>query len=122
MERFVAHLDGGQETPPHPVVGTGFGLVKLSADETMITVDLRWLHLSGGAMAAHIHFGPPGTPGPVVFPLTGVPPATKGHIPEQSFAINSAQVAQLEAGMLYFNIHTPAFPGGEIRGQITAVR
>jgi hypothetical protein len=30
-------------------------------------------------------------------------------------------VNAIEAGQTYFNIHTVAFPGGEIRGQITVV-
>jgi hypothetical protein len=47
-----------------------------------------------------------------------VPNATSGSIPEQTFAITPAQVAQLEAGMMYFNVHNAEFPGGEIRGQI----
>lgn len=43
---------------------------------------------------------------------------TTGAIPEQSFAITPAQVAQLKAGLYYVNIHSTTFPGGEVRGQI----
>src|SRR5205085_4820168 len=46
------------------------------------------------------------------------PAATSGTIPEQTFAISAAQVADLRAGLFYFNIHTANFGGGEIRGQI----
>ena len=41
-----------------------------------------------------------------------------GSIPEQSFPITPAQVAQPRAGLFYFNVHSASFPGGEIRGQI----
>src|SRR5262249_3113415 len=41
-----------------------------------------------------------------------------GSIPQQIFAITPAQVAQLKAGLFYFNIHTVNFGNGEIRGQI----
>jgi hypothetical protein len=58
---------------------------------------------------------------PVLFPFTGVPAATAGHIPQQTFAVTPAQVADLEAGLYYFNIHTVANPAGEIRGQIRRV-
>jgi hypothetical protein len=34
--------------------------------------------------------------------------------------LTDAQVASLEAGQWYFNIHTAAIPGGEIRGQLKA--
>ncbi len=35
-----------------------------------------------------------------------------------SATLTDAQLADLEAGRLYVNIHTAANPGGEIRGQI----
>jgi len=33
----------------------------------------------------------------------------------------AALIAGIEGGVTYFNIHTAANPGGEIRGQLTAV-
>ena len=36
--------------------------------------------------------------------------------------LTAAQVAQLRGGFWYVNLHTAAFPGGEIRGQVTAAR
>ena len=68
---------------------------------------------------AHIH-GPaaPGANAPVIFDFAGVPNATSGAIPEQTFAITPAQVADLINGLHYFNIHNASFPSGEIRGQI----
>ena len=35
--------------------------------------------------------------------------------------LTSAQAAQFAGGRWYINIHTPRFPGGEIRGQAVAV-
>ena len=32
--------------------------------------------------------------------------------------LTDAQVSDLNAGLWYFNIHTAAHPGGEIRGQM----
>ena len=57
----------------------------------------------------------------VLFPFSGVPSATSGAIPEQSFAITAAQVSQLQGGLFYMNVHDGTFPGGEIRGQLTLV-
>jgi hypothetical protein len=66
---------------------------------------------------SHIHCcAPSGSNAAVLFPFTGVPNATSGSIPEQTFAITPAQAAQLEAGMMYFNVHDAEFPDGEIRG------
>jgi hypothetical protein len=57
----------------------------------------------------------------ILFPFTGVPAATSGFVPEQTFAITPTQVTQLKAGQFYFNIHTDINGGGEIRGQIGPV-
>jgi hypothetical protein len=117
---FEAFLNGAQE--PSASTATGFGTVLLNDAQTQITVNMSWTGLIGGpATAAHIHTAPPGVNGPVTFPFSGVPAATSGSIPEQTFAITAAQVAQLEAGNMYMNIHDATFPGGEIRGQLAAV-
>jgi hypothetical protein len=116
---FHATLTGAQEVPPTGSSATGMGTVTLNAAETMITVDLSWSGLSAPATAAHIH-GPaaPGTNAGVIFPFSGVPATTVGVIPTQTFAITPAQVADLEAGLFYMNVHDAIFPGGEIRGQL----
>ncbi|HVP38381.1 MAG TPA: CHRD domain-containing protein [Candidatus Saccharimonadales bacterium] len=117
---FIANLDGAQE--PSASTATGYGTVVLNDAMTMITVDESWTGLIGGpATASHIHgAAPPGANAPVLFPFAGVPAATSGSIPEQTFAITPTQVGWLQSGLLYFNIHDAQFPGGEIRGQIYA--
>ncbi len=119
---FTATLTGAQEVPPNASTATGFATVTLNAAETMITVDLTFSGLTTPVSAALIH-GPaaPGTTAAVVFSLTGVPAATSGTIPQQSFVITSAQVTELKTGLLYVNLHDTTFPGGEIRGQLPAV-
>jgi hypothetical protein len=112
-------LTGDQEAPPNASAATGMGTVILNTAQTMISVDLSWQGLTAPAFSAHIH-GPagPGTNAQVVFSLSGVPSATSGMIRTQSFAITPAQVADLEAGLFYMNVHDAVFPGGEIRGQL----
>jgi hypothetical protein len=118
---FTATLNGAQELTAS--TATGFGTVVLNTAQTMITVDENWTGLIGGpATASHIHCCvPPGSNAPVLFPFSGVPNVTSGSIPEQTFAITPGQVAGLEAGLMYFNVHDAQFPGGEIRGQILPV-
>ena len=117
---FTATLNGAQDSVA--TTATGFGMVILNTAQTMITVDESWVGLIGGpAIASHIHCcAPPGTNAGVLFPFAGVPNVTSGSIPEQTFAITPTQVAELEAGLMYFNVHDAEFPGGEIRGQILA--
>lgn len=119
---FTATLTGAEEVPPNASTATGFAMVVLSTDETMITVNVNFQNLITPASAGHIH-GPatPGVNAPVLFPFAGVPAAISGVVPEQVFAITAEQVANLEAGLFYVNIHNSEFPGGEIRGQLAAI-
>src|SRR6266487_4666502 len=90
---YQAFLSGSQEVPANASPATGFGTVLLNAAQTQITVDENWSGLSANATASHIH-GPtlPGTNAAVLFPFSGVPNATSGAIPEQTFAITPTQV------------------------------
>ncbi len=116
---FTATLTGSQETPPTASPASGFGTVLLNDVLLTITVDESWSGLTTPATASHIHCCvPPGFSASVLFPLAGVPAATSGAIPEQTFAITAAQIVSLEAGLFYLNIHSSTYPGGEIRGQL----
>lgn len=119
---FNATLLGIFENPPNVSPASGFGTVVLNAAQNLITVDENWTGLVAPATASHIH-GPAGllANAPVLFGFSGVPAATTGAIPTQSFAITPAQVTDLFNGLFYMNIHDSAFPGGEIRGQLIAV-
>jgi hypothetical protein len=119
---FQAYLTGVGENPPNGSPATGIGQVVLNAAQTQITVDESWSGLTAPATASHIHGpGGAGTNAAVLFPFSGVPAATAGAIPEQTFAITPTQVSYLFAGFLYMNVHTSTFPGGEIRGQLLLV-
>lgn len=113
-------MDGSQEVPPN--ASPGFGSFTGTLDDVTgaITLSGTFGGLIAAATAAHIH-GPalPGVNGPVILPLT-VSNATSGTVTGNG-VFTAAQVADLLAGRHYVNVHTSAFPGGEIRGQITAV-
>ena len=63
---------------------------------------------------AHFH-GPaaPGANAPPIIVVKDLPSPMKG-----TATLTDAQIADLQAGKWYFNIHTSAHPGGEIRGQL----
>jgi hypothetical protein len=65
--------------------------------------------------AAHIHTGAAGTNGAVAVGLTLG--AGSAAIPAGT-VLSEAQYADLQAGNLYFNVHSSDYPTGEIRGQI----
>jgi CHRD domain-containing protein len=88
--------------------------VELANDKARITWKLTFSHLSGPAIAAHIHLAKPGKAGPVVLALCG--PCTSGQ--KGRGMLTHAQFARLEAGAGYVNVHTTKNAGGEVRGQI----
>ena len=109
---YTSNLNGAQEVPPNAATGTAMGNLTLTV--TAITCSVSVSGLTGVPTAAHIHQGPPGANGPIIVTLTGI---VVGFNPPTSFFCTSAtltpaQIADLDAGNLYFNVHTAAFPGG----------
>ncbi|MCX7866052.1 CHRD domain-containing protein [Limisphaera sp. VF-2] len=111
---------------------SGSGAGTLTLDDALNTLtfnNIVWSGLSANATAAHIH-GPagPGVDAGVIYNL--VPTYTQsgstsgtisGTLPlvdgQAGFSL-ATQLSQLHGGLWYINIHSTAFPGGEIRGQI----
>lgn len=120
---FTARLNGASEVPVNASAGTGYGRVVLNAAENQITASFYWNNLGSGTVAGHIH-GPaaPGVNAPVLFNLMPTTGQTNGATEDRTFAVTPTDVANLRAGLFYFNIHTTVFGGGEIRGQILANR
>jgi hypothetical protein len=147
--QFHAIIESAQEVanPPVPFQGTsGVGLFELndamtalSYDITLTGLDIDGLQTPGdlndNATRFHIHAAPAGTNGGIVFGMkdpnhdlddlvinpvtgriTGVWDGTEGN-----GTTLAAQLDNLLANNLYFNVHTPDHAGGEIRGQITRV-
>jgi hypothetical protein len=113
---FIAGLNGNNETPPSGSSATGIAAFVLSATDPTTTTRQLTYYISfttptlGPQTNAHIHRGAPGVAGPVAIPLPIGNPI--------SGTLDLTSTADLEAGLLYVNIHTAARPDGEIRGQI----
>ncbi len=123
---FGGPLTGAQEVPAVVTAATGEGTAVISPDGSTITYIVTYSGLSGAAAAAHIHTGAAGVAGGVILPLTVSASPMVGTLTAANFTPSGAittfaqAVAALKAGNTYFNIHTAANPGGEIRGQIVA--
>jgi YVTN family beta-propeller protein len=126
-QTYFCVLDGAQDGGGGRT-GSGFGTLTLSGT-TLTFNDITFSGLSAVSSAAHIHGpGAPGVPADVLYNLGGT------YLPLGSFSgtisgsLNlvagtggftlAQQQAQLNSGLWYINIHSSAFPGGEIRGQI----
>lgn len=112
-----ATLSGTQESQPNNSPGTGTAMVCLKPELGIICWILSVSDLSETVTAAHIQNAPPGLNGPVVVTLTRDP--FTGTLTGCTQASQSL-LTDIEAnpGNYYMNVHTIAFPGGEIRGQL----
>lgn len=110
VQHFAARLTGDQEVPPVATAADGFAIVTVDQATSRVDVFARGVGLA--AAAAHLHLGAVGANGPVILPLTGGPQTWTGS------AVLPGQLPAILSGATYVNLHTPANPGGEIRGQV----
>lgn len=134
---FEAQLTGAQEGQGVDSQGVGHARVRFDAGFTEVFVDLRVDSLTGTFMRAHFHCHRPGANGPIVFGLVEPGPLVfdgrrvRGVLTNADFngadcvagvgrpVNNIAALAfAMRDGLVYLNVHTDLFPGGEIRGQL----
>lgn len=113
VTRLGAILDGSQEVPPTTSTATGTGVAFLHEPDNRIVYTVRTTGLVN-VTAAHFHRAPAGSNGGVLEGLNGGPDDYCGV----SRRLDAVELAAAKADGLYFNVHTTANPGGEIRGQI----
>ncbi|MCZ2095543.1 MAG: CHRD domain-containing protein [Chloroflexota bacterium] len=129
---FRAHLS--QEAPGVETQAQGQAIFQLNKDGTEISYKLIVANIED-VTVAHIHLGGAGASGPPIVFLFGpaAPPVTQNGVliegsfteanliprPALGFSGTFAELLDLMAsGGVYVNVHTTAYPGGEIRGQI----
>jgi hypothetical protein len=106
-------MDGTQEVPPNGSPATGLGQFLIDTNTNTLFYYITYSGLTTAETAAHIHgYAPAGVNAGIVHPL----PATNPKIGSWSYP--PGDEPQILGGLAYANIHTAAFPGGEIRGQI----
>lgn len=111
---FQSQLTGASEVPPATTRGVGTVTAQVFPSTRAMTYRAEYKDLTGPATAAHFH-GPaaPGANAPIVVPARSPATPITGGV-----TLTDAQLADLKAGRWYFNVHTAANPGGEIRGQM----
>lgn len=114
---FAATLTGAEEVPANATAGRGQLTAELETMEKTLTYRVSYSGLTGPAVAAHFHG--PAAPGanapPTIVMQSAVSPISGAAL------LTRDQADDLLAGKWYFNIHTQANPGGEIRGQLKNV-
>jgi hypothetical protein len=140
---FHVDLNGESETPAVSTPGLGTGTVTVDTVALTMALNLNFSDLLGNTTASHIHCcnlptvtSPVATQVPtfIGFPL-GVTSGSYANAFDMTLATSynptfitnnggttaSAFAALLSAmlsGRAYWNVHTSAFPGGEIRGAL----
>ena len=117
----TASLTGAQENPAVVSAATGRGAVVVNPTTREITGGMMFNGLTPTTGGHHIHQAPSGRPtanGPVIIGMTLAPGGGVATVPAGTVLTETQYVAYL-ADELYFNVHTAANPGGEIRGKIT---
>lgn len=107
-------VNGAQEFPP--VATARVGTFNGTYNKTTKVLTYTVAHNVTDAVAAHFHEAPRDSSGSVVIPIA----APVDAITNRTATLTAAQESDLLRGRLYVNIHSPAFPAGEIRGQIPA--
>lgn len=143
---FVTTLAGANEVPPANSPGIGSARVTVDTVTHMMRVEATFSGLVAGVTASHIHCCTTPNANAMVATttptFTGFPSGVTSGTYDRTFDLTLASsfnpnfvnahggtlsqaeadfIAGLRAGLTYFNIHTSAFPGGEIRGQLQVV-
>ena len=115
VEVLFTELSGEQEVPAVATAASGTAAMTTDRETGRVTMHLRATG-ADDAVAAHIHGDFAGLNGPVLIGLTQDPlDVTHWFVEEAQF--DAAGLADYLSGRTYVNLHTPANPPGEIRGQ-----
>jgi hypothetical protein len=117
---YRVRLSGAEEVPLVVTTGTGNATVTLDTTTNAVTVTGTYATMMGTVTAAHIHAtARRGANAGVAFNLS-VSGGTSGTI-SGTGTLTATQAQAVRDGLTYVNVHSGAFPGGEIRGQIDSV-
>jgi hypothetical protein len=105
-------LSGDQEVPAVKTDGKGSGTITV-ADDGAVSGSVTTTGVKG--TMAHIHQGAPGANGPVIVPFTKDGDTYKAPAGAK---LTPDQLKEFKAGNTYFNVHSDANKGGEVRGQL----
>lgn len=110
---FKATINSASEVPVNASTATGTATLTFNTTSKIFTVVVTYTGLT--PTAGHIHKAAVGVSGGVIYPFTNVGTSPINYT---SAALTTDQETDLTGGLNYVNLHTSAFGGGEIRGQL----
>jgi hypothetical protein len=109
-------LTGTQQVPANSSSAVAVGVVIVDSTSQSTVASITSIGISG--LSAHVHQALPGTNGTTVFALNET--AIGSGTWSLRLALTESQRIEFASGNYYFDLHTAAFPNGELRGQIGA--
>ena len=138
-------LSGAQEVPGNDSNGRSRAIIRFTKDFSSARIRVRSSHLEGEVTRLHLHCNVAGANGPIALGLIDTVNAAFdnsdnivldgnriwGTITNADFPLEGACLdvvgrpinnlvsleAAIDAGLIYWNLHTTIFPPGELRGQ-----
>lgn len=124
--RYTAELSGAREVPAAITTASGSALFERTG--AIVTYQVTASGFTTPLVVGHVHIGAAGTVGPVIVPFSIVAqsgvvatgtidlsrPVVQGNITISGDSLR----ALFDNGGAYVNLHTAAWPGGEVRGQV----
>lgn len=142
------HLSDAQEVADPPVISDGRARAVIRFDKglTQARVNVRFRHLVGNVTRLHLHCNVAGANGPIAIGLIDKINAdfdnsqvitedghrifgvlTNDEFPAADACLGVVErpvnniaslAAAIDAGLVYWNLHSDVFPAGELRGQV----
>jgi hypothetical protein len=117
QQKFVANLSGSQQIPPNTSGAHGVCEMTWFEAETRVGIICTYNNLSSGLVSIHIHGNAPVGGTAPAFIFTSVGAGNQSGVYSALIPVNTEFYNSLRANLLYLDIHTTNFSGGEIRGQ-----
>lgn len=114
-------MSGKQEVPMRETAAWGKITISYDKCDKLLKYTVTWKNLTGEIVGAHIHGpAPRGVNAPIKHGFTDLIPKTTSGTFTNAVKVDGVAIVEesLLQGLYYINIHTPKFPGGEIRGQL----
>ena len=114
-------MSGLQEVPQRETLGRGSIDARYEKNTKTLKFTVRWSDLTANPIGSHIHGpAPKGVNAGIKFDFTAPLPKTTAGTFSTTVVVDNVAIKEdsLIKGYYYINIHTPKFPGGEIRGQL----